>query len=188
MNTNKRYVSRNKTQLILLFFTILILFKAYDSNAQVGFSAGTEYGFGFVAHVGTEAATLELGGGLAPLLSFTDATFGDDIFKIYFPGTVGAKLSIRTKGSEEENRLGIKFGLSYNTLLKTGFGGGIDYKISKKPKVIVGSGAMIFPAAKDELRKQLNEDKGTNYTDDDFSAPTAFLQPFISISILFWSK
>ena len=187
MNTKKLYVSRNKTQLILFLFTILILFKASYSNAQVGLSAGTEYGIGFVAHVGTDAANLELGGGLAPLLFFADVTFGDDIFKIYFPGKVGAKLSIRTKGSEEEHRLGIKFGLSYNTLIKTGFGGGIDYQISKKPNVVIGGGAMIYPNAKDELRKQVNEDEGTNYSDDEFSAPLASFQPFVSISI-FWGK
>lgn len=63
MNTEKLDVSRSKIQLILFLFTILILFKASYSNAQVGLSAGTEYGFGLVAHVGSDAAKLELGGG-----------------------------------------------------------------------------------------------------------------------------
>lgn len=137
MTTRKLYVLKNKTRFILFFFTIFLLIKASLGYGQVGLTAGTEYGFGLMAQVGTDAAKLEIGGGLAPLLFSADVTFGDNIFKIYFPGTIGVKLSIRTRGSEEENRLGIKFGLSYNTLIKIGFGGGIDYQISKKPNIVI---------------------------------------------------
>lgn len=75
--------------------------------------------------------------------------------------------------------------MSYNTLLRTGFGGGRDYQVARKPKVVLGGGLMMFPDAEDRIRERVNEDVGTSYTEDEFSAPLAFFQLFVNISILF---
>lgn len=170
---------------VLIGVIFLHLSLASFAKGQAGLTFGTEYGIGFVAQVGSHATKLEIGGGVVPFLFFATSTFGDDITKIYFPGTIGAKLSFGTKKSDDENRLGIKLGVSYNTLIKTGFGGGIDYQVAKDPKLVIGGGVMIYPDAKDELRARINEDEGTNYTDEEFSAPLASFQPFVSFSILF---
>jgi hypothetical protein len=81
--------------------------------------------------------------------------------------------------------LGIKLGASYNTLLKAGFGGGIDFQVAEKPKIVLSGGTMIYPKAKEEIVKKINEDDGTNYAEDDLSAPLASIQPFVNISIFF---
>lgn len=180
-------MSLRKGKPLFICFIYVFLFIASPSYAQVGLSVGTEYGLGLAAQVGTEAAQLEVAGGLLPLLFFAIVTFDDDILELFFPWTIGAKIIVRPNSWDEDNRIGIKFGLSYNTLLKTGFGGGVNYQMSKKPKVIASVGIMIYLKAKDELRKKINEDKGKNFSDDEFSAPLSFFQPFVSVSI-FWGK
>ena len=96
---------------------------------------------------------------------------------------VGAKLNLSGSGQDEDNRFGIKFGLSYNTLIGVGFGGGVDYRVSKTPIVLLGGGLMFYPDARDKLLIRINEDEGRHYTD--FNAPLASVQPFVSLSILF---
>jgi len=170
----------------LLFMLVLIILSgATVVNGQVGFTVGTEYGIGLIAQLGPPATKLELGGGVVPFFFFATATFGDDITKFYFPGTIGAKLSLSTKKSAEENRVGIKLGASYNTLLKAGFGGGVDFQVADKPKIVISGGAMIYPKAKEEIVRKINEDDGTNYSADEFSAPLASFQPFVNLSIFF---
>lgn len=152
---------------------------------QAGVTCGSEYGLGFIAQIGPPEVKLEVGAGVLFFVFFANVAYGEDITEVYFPATVGAKLSLDTVQAEDENRLGIKLGMSYNTLFKTGYGGGIDYQIHKAPKLVIGGGVMIYPAAKDELLARLNKHEGTSYMDKDFSAPWAKVQPFISFSVLF---
>jgi hypothetical protein len=169
----------------LLMLVLMILSCASVATGQVGLTVGTEYGIGLTAQLGPHATKLELGGGILPYFFFATVTFGDDITKLFFPGTIGAKLSFSTKKSAEENRVGIKLGASYNTLLKAGFGGGVDFQAAENPKIVISGGAMIYPKAKEEIVRKINEDDGTNYAKDDFSAPLASFQPFVNISIFF---
>lgn len=173
----------------LLVSGILILLSSFSfANGQVGFTVGTEYGIGIIAQVGSPATKVEIGGGLAPLFLYWDVNvmFGEDkdYLKLYFPVTIGAKLNIGLSKPDEKNRLGLKLGASYNTIMKTGFGGGVDYSIVNKPyKIIIASGFMIYPKAYDELLNRLNEEEGTSYTKEDVSAALVNFQPFVSVSI-----
>lgn len=161
--------------------------------AQIGLNFGTEYGLGVIAQAGSEEIKLEAGGGLNPLLvvwSITKSGFGfgsssETKIKFYLPGIIGAKLNVKLSGDKNENRLGLKLGVSYNTIIKTGFGGGLAYDmIGKKNRVIISGGIMVFPKADDELLARLNEDEGIFYNQDDVSAVLLNIQPFIGLSIL----
>jgi len=161
-------------------------------NAQIGINLGTEYGFGVITQTGSEAIKLELGGGISPLLvawSITSSGFGytsDEVkIKLYFPGVVGAKLNIKLSGEEKENRLGLKLGMSYNTILKTGYGGGVSYDmIGRKNTIVISGGIMLYPKADDELLARLNEEEGTSFTKNEATAFLLDIQPFVSLSIL----
>jgi hypothetical protein len=161
------------------------LFAVSFLHAQAGFTAGTEYGIGVVARAGTHDVMFEVGGGLAPLFFFAQVTYGDDITKLWFPFTAGAKLSFGISKPDEPNRLGVKAGVSYNGILKTGFGGGVDYEISQAPRVVLAGGFMYYPQAKKSVVEKLNDEDGTSYTEESLTATLLELQPIVSISIIF---
>jgi hypothetical protein len=169
----------------ILCTALFLLLSTSVVHSQVGFTAGTEYGIGLVTRIGPAPAKIEIGGGLAPLFVFVDVTYGSDITKLYFPATIGAKLSFRVTDTTAENRLGIKLGANYNTLLGGGFGGGVDFEFNKDPVIVLGGGLMVFPEAEGKIRVRINEDEHTHYSESEFSAPLAIFQPFVSISILF---
>jgi len=172
-----------------ILFSALILFifvpKA-SAQFEFGLAAGTEYGFGLLARVGTPTVMLELGGGLAPQFVFWTVYGGSNSYlKFYLPATVGAKLSFSSSKSSKESRIGFKFGVSYNTILKTGFGGGVDYTWGEKTRFVISGGAMYYPQAYDELLERLNDAEGTSYGKEDTSSVLMNFQPFVSFGIIF---
>ncbi len=184
MNSDVARLARGSVQSLSALVAISLLLSS-PTYGQAGLTGGTEYGFGIIVRGGSRSAQLEVAGGLAPLLVFVSTNFGDDILKVYFPVSVGAKLSFGLSGPEAENRFGVKLGATYNSLMKMGFGGGVDYQLSKKPNVFLGAGLMIFPQAEDKVRIRINEDDGTSFTSSEFSAPLLIAQFAISLSILF---
>lgn len=174
---------------IILLVTLLFLGPISSANGQIGITAGTEYGFGGIAQVGSHTAKLEIGGGLVPLFVFWQihGPFVEkNYFKLYFPGVVGAKLSVALTKPDRKDRLGVKLGASYNTIMKVGFGGGVDYSIAKKShRIVISAGFMIYPDAYDELLDRFNEEEETSYTKEDVSAALMSFQPFVSVSLLF---
>ncbi len=179
-----------KVSLILIVLSLLGLSSLI--KAQIGVNFGTEYGFGIVAQAGSEEIKLEAGGGINPLLvvwRITTIGFGvssdDTEIKLYFPGVIGARLNLKLSGEEDENRLGLKLGINYNTTLRTGYGGGLAYDmIGKKNRIVISGGVMVFPKADDELLDRLNEDEGTSFTQDEVSAFLLDIQPFVGLSII----
>lgn len=166
---------------------IALLFFLASSIAcgQVGLTFGTEYGMGVLARLGPSAAKVEFGGGVAPLLFLASFSNGENTLRLYMPGTVGGKVNFRVNDSDLEDRLGIDVGVSYNTLLGIGIGGGGDIQLGGHPMFLIGAGVMIYPNAREGLLDRFNEDENTRYTDSQFSAPFAVFQPFLSASILF---
>jgi hypothetical protein len=154
------------------------------AEGQVGLTAGTEYGFGAYARVGTPQVAVELGAGLAPFL-FIGSDSYDDYVKLWFPVAAGAKLSIAVSKPDDPDRFGVKFGVTYNGILKTGFGGGVDYRVGRSPDVILAGGLMVFPDAAQGIVDRFNEDEGTSYTKDNMTISLGEVQPFLSISIVF---
>jgi hypothetical protein len=174
---------RKKRGLVTLTFVALVLIAPSVTYGQVGLTAGTEYGVGGVVQVGSETLNLEVGGGVLPTLVYvTNIGLGDDIFKVYFPGAVGAQVFIGLGGSGSDDKFGLKFGGRYTTLSKFGVGGGVGFKAGEK--VRLAAGLMIHPSAEEELRQRINEDEGTNYTEDEFTAPLAFFQPYVSVTLM----
>jgi len=170
----------------LILITIIIIFSVSNIRGQVGFTVGNEYGIGLVAQVGSPKTKLEVGGGLSPLLVFWNITLGDDYIKFYLPFTVGAGVNIALTPSERKDRMGLKFEANYNTIMKTGFGGGVDYQLLDKPyKIVIGGGFLYFPNAYDELLDRLNEEENTYYSKDDVSAVFLNFRPYVNISIYF---
>ena len=178
-----------KSKVILITALLLVALASY-SNAQVGLALGNEYGFGLMAQLGSPAARLELGGGLTPLVVYwqTQTIFGgndDDYLKFYLSGTFGAKLNVALKNPQKK-RLGLKFGVSYNTMVKMGFGGGVDYNIALKPKnIVISGGFMYYPNAYDELLNRLNEEEDTDFSKDDVYAALMNFMPFVGLTIYF---
>ena len=127
----------------------------------------------------------EVGAGFAPLLVFVDVFPGDDIFELYMPATLGAKINVLLREVDEDGRLGVKFGVSHNSITGTGFGGGADYQFGREPTIVLSGGLMLYPDAEEKLRKRINKDKGTAFTEDNFSAPLAMVSPFLAVSLLF---
>jgi len=178
-----------KTKSLFLFIFLLLGFTS-SSLSQVGLNLGNEYGLGLMVQIGSPQTKLELGGGLTPLLVYwqiTDIWGSNDetYLKFYFSGTIGAKLNFALSNPEKD-RLGLKLGISYDTIMKTGFGAGIDYNISKKPKnIVISGGFTIYPKAYDELLNRLNEEEGTDYSRDDVSGVLMNFRPFVGLTIFF---
>jgi hypothetical protein len=169
----------------IIFKALLLFAFAVPSYlfAQVGLSLGTEYGLGGYVRAGTYPVKVEAGGGVAPTLVFINVMYGEDIFKIYFPATVGAKISFAVTDKDNPDRLGIKAGVSYNGLLRVGFGGGADYEVSHSPTVIISMSLMYFPDAKAGIAEAINKDDGTHYTESSLTMVPLF--PVINLSIVF---
>jgi hypothetical protein len=110
----------------------------------------------------------------------------DNYLKFYFPGALGAKLSIGLNDPDEKGHIRLKLGGGYNTIMKAGFGGGMDLTIDDEPTaVVLTAGLMIYPEAGDELLDRLNDEENTSYTQDDVSAALMSVQPFVGISFFF---
>jgi hypothetical protein len=178
-----------KTKSLFLFIFLLLGFTS-SSLSQVGLNLGNEYGLGLMVQLGTPKIKLEFGGGLTPLFvswQITDIRGSNDetYFKFYFSGTFGSKINFALSNPEKD-RLGLKLGISYDTIMKTGFGAGIDYNISQKPKnIVISGGFMIYPKAYDELLNRLNDEEGTNYSNEDVSAVLINFRPFVGLTIFF---
>ena len=176
-----------KFRVMSLSILILLILWSF-SHAQIGLNLGTEYGFGLMIQAGSPAVKVEIGGGLTPLFVYwqIEDIFGSndqDYYKLYLSGTVGAKLNLALKNPNKD-RLGLKFGASYDTIMKMGFGGGLDYRISKKPKnIVISGGVMIYPDAYDELLDRLNEEENTDYSKDDLYSALVSLRPFVSLTL-----
>ena len=175
----------------VVFVSIFLLFVlTSSSNAQVGLALGNEYGFGIITQFGPPSAKIELGGGLTPLVVYwqnqtISGGHDEDYLKLYLTGTFGAKINLALK-NPQKNRLGLKLGVSYNTMVKVGFGRGIDYNIAMKPKnIVISGGFMIYPKAYDELLNRLNEEEDTDYSKDDVYAALINFMPFVGLTIYF---
>ena len=183
-------------KIIYLISIFFILSTSSYSLSKFGFDLGTEYGFGLKGSFGTPKTQFEIGGGLLPIFSYFHVDYiyigggsdpsDEDYFDIYLSGSIGAKLNIAINDPEKDNRLGLKFGVSYNTIVQAGFGGGLDYVVSKKPKhIVISGGVMFYPKAYDELLERLNEKEDTSFTKDDLTASFTNVVPFVSITIFF---
>ena len=155
------------TKKSIIILVIIICGATYGqiAQAQIGVTAGTEYGIGGIARAGSHNVTVELGGGFAPFFFYLSVIGSRDISHLYFPGVVGAKLSFALTDEQDPHRAGLKFGATYNSLIGIGFGGGLDYKVSKKDPVYIAACLMIHPSAKQLLVDRLNEDEDTNYSE-----------------------
>ncbi len=151
---------------------------ATPAAAQFGVTLGTEYGIGGYGRFGNRAA-LEVGAGLAPVFAFNLSVSEDS--KIYFPLAVGAKLSFPLRGPDHERPLGLKLGVTHNGVLKTGFGGGIDFVLARDPLVMLGAGIMYYGDAQQGLTDRVNKDSNSNYTT--VVDESVNVQPVVSISI-----
>lgn len=169
-----------------IFIVLITFLLITNANGQVGLCVGNEYGIGVVAKVGPPAIKFEAGAGLSPLLVFWNISYQDDYIKFYLPFTVGAAVNIALTPPARKDRLGLKFEINHNTIIKTGFGCGVDYVLVDKPhKVVIGGGFLYFSKAYDELLARLNDEENTHYTEVDVSAALMNFRPFVSISILF---
>jgi len=155
-----------------------------QAQAAIGPVAGTEYGFGALARVGSSRLQLELGAGIAPVIAYVMVIGGSDIFRVYLPATVGAKVSFGLRGAEQGGGLQAEVGGNYNGILGVGVGGGINYRRARS-RLLVSGGMMIDPQAKDRLRSRINADEGINISDTDFQSALTFLQPYVSVAIMF---
>lgn len=156
---------------------LLLVIPMADASSQVGLTAGTEYGFGAYGRFGPRVA-VEAGVGFAPLLAL-NLTVAEDS-KIYFPLAVGAKLSIPVSGPDAPTPISVKFGITHNAILKTGFGGGITARVGER--LVVGGGMMYFPKAQEGLTDKVNEDTGSNYSA--VVEESIAIQPVVSVSVL----
>lgn len=145
--------------------------------SQVGFTGGTEYGFGAYGRL-DQALGVEAGVGFAPLLVL-NLTVSEDS-KLYFPVAVGAKLTIPISKPGSPTPIGVKFGVTHNDILKTGFGGGITARV--RERLVIGGGIMYYPQAQEGLTDKINEDSGSSYTE--VVGASFAIQPFVSVSVL----
>jgi hypothetical protein len=144
-------------------------------------AGGTEYGFGLLGFGGGAQTRLEIGAGISPL--WFSPMIADSVVSnyVYLPYAIGAKVIIPF------NEFGagrtIKVGATYNSLVKLGIGGGIDFPVS--PRFRVSGGAMVYPQAQKELVKRFNRDHGTSYADSSIYSPLTRFQPFFGLAYLF---
>ena len=170
-------------------FTVLLLVGSslapsrLHAQASFGLMAGTEYGVGVTTRLGVGSLTLEGGAGFVPLLVYVNVEPGDDIINLYFPATFGAKAAFAIGGSSVA-QMEIEGGVTYSSLLKLGFGGGVNFRPGGA-RFVLSAGLMVYPDAKDEIRLRVNEDEGTNFTDANFSLPLGGLQPYVGVALYF---
>jgi hypothetical protein len=169
---------------VLLAAAALLAPSPINAQAEIGLLLGTEYGFGALVRAGSPGFHLEAGAGFTPVLVFLQVSGGSDIFRVYFPGTVGAKASFRVRSPEQGSQIDVELGGTYNNLLRLGVGGGISFR-PVRSRLLLSGGAMIFPDAKDRLRLRINKDEGTNISDSEFQSPLTVFQPYLSVAILF---
>jgi hypothetical protein len=162
-----------------------MVFSVTRLSAQIGFTAGTEYGLGGIVRAGSYPMMVEFAAGLAPTFVFVTVLGGDDIIKIYLPYTIGGKLSFAVTDKDNPNRFGIKGGISYSGLLRLGFGGGGDLIVSKSPDIVLSACLMIFPAARKAIVDQINADEGTHHPEAWLQGGLMEVQPQLSISVIF---
>ena len=167
----------------MMFTVIVFLFVPSILFAQVGFTAGNDYGIGLIGQVGTYGAKLEVGGGVTPIFFYCQVIGGSDITEFWFPFCAGAKINIALSDVKDPNRLALKFGVNYNQILKIGFGGGVDYTIATAPSIILSGGIQYYPDAKQGCIDKLNEGRTSKYTD--ITVSLVEFHPFVSISVLF---
>jgi len=158
--------------------------------ARFGPVLGTEYGFGAMGMVGGGPVKFEFGGGFSPVLFllYINNIYGSDdsYFKVYPSGMLGAKLNIAVSNPNKKFVAGLKFGASYNTIMKLGIGGGGSFLLSSNRKFYsLSIGVMVFPKAMDELLDRLNEDEGTSYTEEQVNQTFGTVQMFLSFALLF---
>ncbi len=131
---------------------------------EAGIALGLESGFGAFGRAGSEAVKVEGAAGFTPVISVVTTqlfingvpSLDETSVDFYFPLQLGARVSFRVSDPDADNRLAVRAGGSYNTLLKAGFGGGVDYGISEK--MTLAAALMVFPDAPDELKKKFIED------------------------------
>jgi hypothetical protein len=174
-----------KKRVLIILVLSLQVFAVTHLSAQIGLTAGTEYGFGGIARVGSYPLIVELAGGLAPVFVFVSVLGGDDVTKLYFPFTIGGKLSFAVSDKDNPNRFGIKGGISYNGILRLGFGGGGDFVVSKSPEIVLSGCLMIFPEARKGIVDQINADEGTHHPESWLEGGLMEVQPQVSISVIF---
>ncbi len=175
-----------RVRLPVSFLAASLLFAPFPLAAQVAIGPviGTEYGFGALVRAGSPRFQLEVGAGFTPVLVFVQAIGGgSSIFRVYFPGTVGAKASFPVRVPEGGTQVNVEAGATYSNLLRAGFGGGINARLAKS-RLLVSGGVMIYPDAKDRLRNRINRDENLNLSDSEFQAPLTFWQPYLSLAIL----
>ncbi len=178
-----------KTKHVILIFIILICSSSYV-HSQIGLTLGNEYGVGAIGQVGTHQVKLEAGAGFLPLLVYWQITgFGvsdETYLKFYFPFHFGANINIGLSKPEDKNRLGLKLGAHQDAIMKTGFGGGVDYVVSaEKNTIVISGGLLVYPKAYDELLERLRDEENKDFSKDDISATFINIRPFVSISIFF---
>jgi len=169
---------------VLIAAATLCVPSLMQAQAEIGPVLGTEYGFGALARAGSSRLQLEVGAGIAPVISYVTVIGGSDIFRVYLPVTVGAKVSFRLRVAELSGQIHAEVGGSYNHLLGLGVGGGISYRRAPS-RLLVSAGVMLYPEAKDRMRNRVNDDEGMAISDDAFQSPLTFYQPYVSIAIMF---
>jgi hypothetical protein len=152
-----------------------------SSSPPSGFAlaGGSEYGFGLLGMARTGQTRLEIGGGVSPVL-FSPMIADSIVSNLYLPFAVGAKLLIPF--NEFGQGRSIKVGATYNTLLRLGIGGGVDFPVSQRFRV--SGGAMVYPDAKKALVARFNRDHGTSFADSSFYSPIMTFQPFVGVAYL----
>jgi len=168
----------------------LVLLLPIASSAQLGFTLGTEYGVGLRADLGSSQTSLQVGAGFVPFVLIWETSrqsgFGSSSeeinIKFYTPASIGAKLSFK-KNPAEDPGIRFKFGVSYNDLLRWGYGGGVDHVVSER--TTVSAGVMFFPDAFDRLLAKVNEEEGTFFDKDDVSMPLSSVQIIAAYTIFF---
>jgi hypothetical protein len=167
----------------LMFTVIVVLFVPSILFAQIGFTAGNDYGIGIIGQVGTYRVKFEAGAGVTPIFFYATVTGGSDITEFWFPFCAGAKINFALSDEKDPNRLALKLGANYNQILGIGFGGGADYTVGTKPSIILSGGIEIYPDAKQGCLDKINEGRSNKYSDMTISLVE--FHPFVSISILF---
>jgi hypothetical protein len=157
------------------------------SFSNIGVNIGNEYGIGLIVRAGSNRIYFEAGGGLLPLFAFWDVqgiggASSETYFKLYFTGAFGGKVNIALT-QPDKDRLGLKLGVTYNGLIKFGYGGGLDYRVSPDPDIMISGGFMYYPDAYDTLFDKLKSEENKDFIKDESSEVLVGFMPFVSVAI-----
>jgi hypothetical protein len=170
-----------KYLLVISLIAVSQLLPSQAFGQEAGLAFGNGAGFGMFVR-GQKGVSLTGNAGIVPFINIIETDDEDVDISIYFPARFGLELGLPIR-EDENQRLAVVVGFSYDTLLREGIMTGMEFVPEVNGRFRLSAGVGIFPAAERELRRRYNKEHGTDFSSDQLRSPLAVFQPMLTMSV-----